>query len=102
MKKQSIMFLILALVASSLLLGAVPPSTVPPSKPKWEYNEVFTVKSLNEMEEKEEGWNVIGFSVDQSMNTHILLKRQKQGTNKVTSPRQPAEILNDKLIAPVP
>jgi len=73
MKKQTIMFLILALVASSLLLGAVPPKL-----PKWEYKEAFTVKALNEMEEKEEGWSVVGFSVDQNMTTHILLKRQKQ------------------------
>jgi len=71
MNKQSVIFLIVAIIASIFLLGAVP------SKPRWEYKEIFSVKQLNEMEEKDEGWSVIGFSVDQSINPHILLKRQK-------------------------
>jgi len=73
MKKQSAILLIVSIVASIFLLGAVPPKP-----PKWEYKEAFLVSSLNEMEEKEEGWSVVGFSVDQNMTTHILLKRQKQ------------------------
>jgi hypothetical protein len=45
-----------------LLLGSVS------SKPKWEYTEAYTVKALNAMEEKEEGWNVVGFCQRSNQN----------------------------------
>ena len=74
MKNKSVILLIVTVVASILLLGAVGSK---PKLPMWEYKAIVSVKALNEIEEKQEGWDVIGFSVGQGDNHHILLRRQK-------------------------
>ena len=72
MKKQSVVILILTIVATIFLLGAAPKI----SMPKWEYTVVQGVPAANELEEKQNGWGFVGFSVDQGTQ-YLLFKRQK-------------------------